>query len=122
MSTMLEALLSQMGGDDEWPKILPEAAIERLREYAQRYRTPCPFEPGDLVTPRKDAPIRGAGQPHIVLEVRRDADLCFAGEPGTTGFGMRFEMRVAILCGDHIAAHWVEHHGFRAYVEPVGVA
>ena len=45
----------------------PEADIMELRHAAQRRAAPSPFKVGDIVTPRKDAPIRDHGVPHIVV-------------------------------------------------------
>lgn len=63
--------------DDGKPTILPEAAIMRLREFATIYAEFPSFKPGDIVTPRKDGTLRGAGEPNIVLEVAMHATPLF---------------------------------------------
>lgn len=95
------------------PKPLAEAIVMELRETFARYGA-CPYKPGDLVTPASNASLRGAGEPHIVLEVAPDARPDFErGTPSTTVFGCRHQMRVLSRAGDGaLVAHWVEAFEF----------
>jgi hypothetical protein len=60
--------------EEEEETILHEAAIARLREAADRYNAINPYEIGDIITPRADAPMKGVGQPHLVVKVSRVGD------------------------------------------------
>lgn len=109
MSDMMKALLEGIErGVDGKDKILPEAAIARLSEVLDRINAPVPFRPGDVVTIREDAPVRGAGKPHIVVEVVSDAPL-FLGTPGDWPEAARRNVVVISLRGDSIATHMVAH-------------
>lgn len=105
-------------GDDDEAKPLPEASIMEMRDLLARYNE-APFEVGDLVTPRKNAPVRGAGDPHIVLE-RRDGAVA---DPHTStgegnGRGRRYDMRVACHMTGHLSMFWVESCEFEPYTGP----
>ena len=45
--------------------ILHEAVIVKLQEALPRFQEENPWRPGDVVTVRKDAPLKGAGHPRI---------------------------------------------------------
>jgi hypothetical protein len=47
----------------------PAALVLQLRQSFERYQTRCPFEPGQLVTPRPNMYLGGPGEACIVLEV-----------------------------------------------------
>lgn len=98
--------------------ILPEAAIETLKEVAARYVADCPFKVGDIVTPRRGFSVRGAGRPNVVLEVIGAPIRNFVTfEPDHTGlnsFGRKIDMRVVEADGN-IRAFWVESWAFEAY-------
>lgn len=114
----LAELLSSMGeDDDEGSTILPEAQIETLKEIAARYAAGCTFKAGDIVTPRRGFNVKGAGVPHIVLEVlpKGEAIMPTREEAGSSSFGVRFNMRVACLTHSKYAAYWVEHWAFELY-------
>ena len=119
----LLAGMSAMKDDDDKPTILPEAAIMRLREFAAIYAEFPSFKPGDIVTPRKDGTLRGAGEPNIVLEVAMHATPLFdAGQDGSASQRRRPQVRVARICGDSIACFWVEAHEIEPYRAPDGRA
>lgn len=104
-------LLEMVGGlpDSDESTILPEAAVERLREFHERYRSRCPFRPGDLVRARPDAPMAMPG-PALVLEVRECAGFHFSsGDSGSTSLGMRLDVRVAFVGrGDKVVMLWTQ--------------
>lgn len=102
------------------PPILPEAAIMRLREFAEQYHQPNPFKVGDLVTPRPDADLKGAGIPHIVVEVRDHAEPLFIGDNGDASFGRKIEIRIAHIDSGRgiVFTHWAESHRFEPYTLP----
>ena len=69
---------------------LPEAQIMELRAAFARYNDKCPFKAGDIITPRANVPILGAGTPYIVLEfvdtnsaTVAHGDICVATFSGT---------------------------------------
>lgn len=70
----LHQLLGANAPEDDRPKLDPEAAVMRLREWAERYAEAGKFGPrfgvGDLVTPFADSPFAGAGDPAVVIETR----------------------------------------------------
>jgi hypothetical protein len=87
------------------PRPPHEAQVAALRElYAAYGRNP--FKPGDLVTMREAAPLHGAGEPHIVLEVRDAPAPDFSLKDH---FGARYDVRV--LCYSSTGCYfpiWVE--------------
>lgn len=99
---------------------VPEAQVMTLREVFARYDAGCPFEPGDLVTPRKGYGNGGEGRPHIVLcTARPPAPMTWPSDPSDTGspmFGRRLDMRVAGLDGRAtMTAWWVESWEYEAW-------
>ncbi len=105
--------------DDEMaaPKPLPEAVIAELRSKFERYGKQR-FAPGDLVTPAKNSDLIGAGEPHIVLEVRSLPEPSFdsGAPPASNSYGARYDMRLAsrVRSGE-IPACWVESYQFEPY-------
>lgn len=98
------------------PKILPEAAIARMREVAAKVASPNPFSVGDLVTPCAWASIKGAGDPHIVVEVGTLGRATNGNtEPGSVAYGAVLDMRVLSVSRDSVVAHWVESWMFEPY-------
>lgn len=93
--------------------ILPEAAIERLKAYADRYQGENPFRVGDLVTVRSDAPLDGKGIPHIVVEVGELPDnpaIYSEKYLGTPFYGARYNIRTATVTEVHsnIVCYWMD--------------
>lgn len=112
-------LLAEMAQDRDdntgkQPAMAAEALVEFQKGYAA-FLSGCSFKPGDLITPRKGTNMKGAGKPHVVLEVRDRPDPIFIDEPGTTQFGARCDLRVASFYGDTMARHWVESIDFDPY-------
>lgn len=116
----LEELLrerSRQSDDVELP--LPEAQIATLREVRARFAAGCTFKPGDIVTPRKGYCLKGAGVPHIVLEVGAPppppAWPSVPSDTGSSRFGARLDMRIAAHDGDgDISTWWVESWALEA--------
>lgn len=95
--------------------ILPEAAIMRLREFAENYGKK-PFKVGDLVTPRKGTKISGAGNVCIVVDLGSDEPQFVGGAtPGDAAFGNIANIRVAKFSGGNVVAYWCEAHEFEPY-------
>lgn len=118
---LAEILMS--GGDprEERARPLHEAQIMRLREAAGRFTLDIPFAVGDLVTPRRDAPYKGAGEPHLVIATDDRAPYRFEGHPDTATYGARPQIRVLYLsvAGDDevVIPHWGEAAFYEPYVE-----
>lgn len=116
--SLMEALArASRDMDDDSPAILPEAAIMRLKEAADRYIAGNPFKVGDIVTPRPGMNVAGAGKPHVVIAVRADPQPVWDGEPGSNAHGMCFDIRVASISGrpDRVMAHWCESWSFQPF-------
>lgn len=114
----LEAFLDELngrGGDRRASKPLPEAQVATLREVLDRYTSPCPFKVGDLVTARAGMNVKGAGEPHIVLEVFA-TPIRSHENPGSNTFVGRFDMRVATFPNaSNVACFSVESFTFERY-------
>lgn len=107
--------------DDEMaaPKPLPEAVIAELRSDYARYGK-NPFKPGDLVTPIKGRNNRGAGEPHIVLEVLDTPVYTFAQADNPTAtcsssYGRRIDMRALCHVQGSYVPFWFESWEFEPY-------
>jgi len=96
-----------------------DAQAEELRQLCARYLAPCPFKPGDLVTPRKSAGLSGDGEPHVVVEVIE------GGLPSRWTVdrlhGFRLDVRVGFLApnAEFYALGWFESWAFEPYTGPV---
>ena len=129
----MRELLGAMEHHEEENNGLPEAQIMELEQFYDRYQQGCPFEPGDLVMPRKNSNVVGHGKPHKVLEVREGEwvflgadekgehgargkpDPIWTNETSSTDFGRRVDMRVATIRRGHVVTHWVESVDFEPY-------
>ena len=119
---LMEALMSASGGINEdrpkrRPRPLHEAQIMSLRERAPAYIAPCGFKIGDLVTPRRDSPVRCAGEPQLVIDVRNDAQPDFGlASGGSYTCGARLNMRVLTVAEKGVLVpYWVEAGAYEAY-------
>ncbi|SFG65553.1 hypothetical protein [Methylobacterium gossipiicola] len=126
-----DILLAAIAGADAAKKAahLPKRPLAQdiatLKAAAERYEAPNPFEPGDLVTPRADSPLKGIGRPRIVLELmeRIDADLAVT-DPNHVDhprFGAKLDIRVASVCDcphGEVTASWEEGWMFEPYTPP----
>lgn len=121
LSEILSAAARQRDTRPEPRKSPPDVLCTTLRETAARYVGPCPFKPGDLVTPRASSPHTGAGLPHVVLEV---AETPIRNTQGTKGdvvshlFGSRLDVRVACEEQGSIVAFWQESWSLEPYTGP----
>lgn len=100
--------------DDDQPRPLTEAIIHELRVIFARYQRACPFDPGQLVTPRRGSTVTGVGDPHIVVEVF-DPPIRSQSTAGSNADGRRFDMRVVCYHPDFYAAHMVESWEFEPW-------
>jgi hypothetical protein len=88
---------------------LREAVISTLKDLAAAYGH-CPFEVGDLVTPRQGLNLRDAGGLHIVVYVDPDAHHHFTGgdeghiQTHSVGYGRYLDVRVLSFC--HGGGEW----------------
>jgi hypothetical protein len=105
----LASLLAQ--SQDKRP--IPEAQVATLIEACERYRSPCPFKVGDIVTPRVGLGYSDGGLPHVILEVADEPHRHFAPTEGASiyasAFGSRLDVRVAnFVKSGEIVAFWQE--------------
>lgn len=99
---------------------IDEAQVMELEALYARYIAPCPFKPGDLVTPRPNSNYTDNGIPHIVLEVAEQPIRLFhANDPhdiSAHSFGPRLDVRVAIIAdGERMVAFWQESWQLEAW-------
>ena len=116
MSELLEMLRGLRDAEraDE-PRLSDEVVIMRLRERVAEMLAPNPWKPGDLVTIKRDVPIKGAAKPHVVVR-SGDVELGRAfGESGNWTNGCLNNVQVACMQGDHIAPHIVPHWALEPY-------
>lgn len=119
-------MLAESHGDDETStcsKADPAAVVMDLREAAALYATSvasCPYKIGDIVTPRQHFTVKGAGEPHIVVDMVADVSPLFdSGEPGSNAWGKRIDMRIIQMSNGNRVSHWVESFEFELYADAV---
>ena len=124
MSGTFEAFLSSItapsaeNAGDEGQLDLPlETCLAILRDHAHRMQQPCPFTAGDLVTVRAHSDVKGAGKPHIVVEVLAEPVVDMKAEAGSNQFLRKYTMRVCHYHGDSLTVHAVDHSCFEAWSE-----
>jgi hypothetical protein len=68
--TDIREMLRMMAQEEDRPQqtILPEAAIERMKEVAARIKVGNPFKEGDIVTARSDGGLKSPRAPMLVIE------------------------------------------------------
>lgn len=85
--------------DEEVSKISPEVKIMELQQYFEHYVDRKRFKPGDVITPKKSSPLKGAGQPCVVVEVLDEPVFNDrVNDPldaSSHMFGAKFDIRVA---------------------------
>ncbi|MBB2959892.1 hypothetical protein [Methylobacterium sp. R2-1] len=120
MSDLLRMLAASAVADDLGRRRSspPDVLCTTLREELARYQQPCPFKAGDLVTPRATAPFKGRGEPHMVVEVRADAEPDFNEAKTGNDYGCRNDIRVMSEVGEVLPLHWVESFYFEPYTGP----
>lgn len=97
------------------PAILPEAAIERLKETALRIAAGNPFKVGDIVTIRADAPMQGAGKPRLVIGINPEGFPCGEKESGQWGTAITYDVSFIWTDGEHILPHVAPHWMLEPY-------
>lgn len=102
----LDELARRMGSaHGEPPRPCDEAVVDELRQLLRQYRDSregCPFQIGDLITPRRGRNLKQQGRPHIVLEVLDPPIRPVVRGP--IDHGARFDLRVACwINGDYVA-------------------
>lgn len=101
-----------------------ETTLGMLAAKAKELAAECPFKVGDLVTPKDDGSVKGAGVPYLVTEVLplKDAprDLTDAGAPR---FNAPLAMCVVtVVQPNEVLQYWNSHLDFRAFTEEDKVA
>ncbi|MCJ2015584.1 hypothetical protein [Methylobacterium sp. J-076] len=131
---MFDQLLSALSGSTSIPgpantpaKALdPDDILKRITGAVERYAEWPPFSVGDLVTPRANSAMKGAGEPHAVVEIlddtggRNSAVFVRSAQisPEQTysnAYGRILNMRVIRSIDSHVAAHLVEAADFEAW-------
>lgn len=123
MSGTFEAFLSSMTGgagsedsaSDDLTSLPLEACLQALRDQARRIVEPCPFKAGDLITVRTGADVKGAGNPHIVVEVLAEPVTDMKAESGSNQFLRQYTMRVCHYHGESLTVHAVDHACFEPW-------
>lgn len=115
-----DAIGKQGKGRAEKQRPLDEAQVMELKAMYERYAAPCPFKPGDLVTPRSNSNYTDNGVPHIVLEVAetpiRVFDIEEPHDISSHAFGPRLDVRVGIIAdGERMVAFWQESWQLEAW-------
>jgi len=116
MSKLLEMLRSIADeAKANEPRLSDEVVIMRLRERAAEMAAPNTWKPGDLVTIKRDAPIKGAGNPHVVVR-SGDVELGSASlsDDNWTN-GCVANVQVVCMIGDHISPHILPHWALEPY-------
>ncbi|MET7242927.1 hypothetical protein ABZT49_06120 [Methylobacterium sp. EM32] len=113
-------------------KLDADAILARLSLTSRLYAEPCPFRIGDLVTPRADSKAKGAGEPHVVIEVLSGEMFPTGGqwwsppivlrEPtadvsatSSSQYGQVLDIRVARMSEGAALAYVVESQDFEAW-------
>ncbi len=122
MSGPLDSLFSGVvsGGarpnrDDARTTLSLDDCLAALKDKAQRMSKPCPFKVGELVTARRDADVKGAGHPHIVVEVLSEPVTDPTAESGSNQFLRKYNMRVAHFYGNDMTVHAVDCSCFETW-------
>ena len=121
----IEGLMQALTGGKGKPKpsssILPEAMLARIKEaygWYERAKRMNPFNEGDIVMPREGVNVRGAGKPHIVVEVF-DRKLQTNDVEGGSSGALRFiDMRVMTMEGsEDVVCYPTESWQYEEYKE-----
>lgn len=130
-------MMREMSGRGRDPKLSSSELVAKLKTLGDRYGLPAftRFKVGDLVTPTKGLAVKGAGEPHLIVEI---VDSKPRSEPidtailagsdtvhaGSNAFGARMDMRVLTLAGGSgkIASWSVESWVFETWTPPATTA
>lgn len=119
---------SLLGGPQYEARSQPtDVQIMELKEFLSKFKRPNPFKVGDIITPRKGSPYRGADSPHIVVEILTDSDRYLEGNSGSNAYGAVHDIRVAHMeqSGENSwtpIMHCVESCYFELFEQPALVA
>lgn len=117
---MRDAMGKQEKGRGQKSRPIDEAQVMELEALYARYIAPCPFKPGDLVTPRQNSNYTDNGVPHIVLEVAeiplRNFTTKEPHDVSSHAFGCRLDVRVGLIAdGERMIAFWQESWQLEAW-------
>lgn len=123
--SMLSRVLGAARGDEDYDVGLSkEAQAISLRDFNERYQNamlnPPRFKAGDMVTPIKGVGTKGAGNPHVVLEVRSFGSIepYWSKDASSSGNGRRLDIRVACFVhGESVSTFWVESIEYEPYTD-----
>jgi len=98
-----------------------EVQAMELAEFARGYRQR--FQVGQYITPKPNTGTKGAGLPHLVVEVNPNAEPVFLQDGnGSMRNGRRNEIRVATYVDDEtITMFWVEAVDYEPWTGPTEV-
>jgi hypothetical protein len=91
--------------------------LAALQDKARRMAEPNPFRVGDLVTVRRDADVKGCGEPHVVVDLLERPIVDDKAESGSNQFLRRYDMRVAHFQGDRLTVHAIDHSVLEPWTE-----
>lgn len=89
--------------------------MAELKAMAPRVAAACPYRCGDIVTVRPGMDVKGAGKPHVVVEVFPQPIVDTQSEPGSNRYLGRYTMRVAHFYGESMTQHAVDHAVFEPW-------
>jgi hypothetical protein len=126
LEKIFAALRENNENDDEGLSSLGKGAkAELLMADYEHYVSPCPFKPGDIITPKKHHNLRGAGDPNVVMEVferPKCADavlgMVIKGEPHTRAWSPN--MRIINVAGGQVMSFYEESYNYEPYTGPKG--
>ncbi len=115
-------MIAMSGGDDESPvppvpPTPPDVLAVTLREVYGRFVAGCPFEPGDIVTPRRGYNYKQVGTPQAVLKVFGEPLVEWDSVNG--GSYCMNDMMVAAESRGNIVTFLAESWAFEEYRGPV---
>lgn len=100
---------------------LPEqiASLDKAFARYALHASECPFDIGDLITPRPDSFYPHAGLPHKVLEIMVDTEPVWADvHAGTMRDGALLNIRVGVWYNGSMHAFWAESWQFEWLHKP----
>ena len=68
VKSAIQRMMMEGDEDNSSPSISDEGKLARLQEALTAYGKINTYVVGDLVTPLKSSPVKGAGEPHIVVK------------------------------------------------------
>jgi hypothetical protein len=111
------ALLEMFSDDQDEIDISHEGQIAQLQEALQFIQNGNPFKVGDLVTPRKNAPIKFGGIPHLIVGVNSEGFPCGVIEHGMSGSAETYDLWIiSIAQSGHISSHTVPSWQMQPYI------